>query len=200
MKCKKSEISLWFRYVLFFLYKVSADFCHLNTDSRHIHSFLRAAEFGFTVQSCSPPAFPACRAENTTFLPGALLTTGLAEQVENYYPALSCQCPNRCRLFQASLSKWIPSGLADQLWRSGILAQQQMLFFLAGHGAQARDCSKGENMPPAVAGPLQRAVNSPTHSAAARHTDSVAGAAGPRAGAARLCLQSTSPIAHMHGC
>lgn len=86
------------------------------------------------------------------FLPGALLTAGLAEQVENDYPTLSYQCPNRCWLFQASLPKWIPSGLGDQLWRSGILAQEQMLFFFAGHGAQARDCSKGENMSPAVAG------------------------------------------------
>lgn len=134
------------------------------------------------------------------FLPGALLTTGLAEQAENDYPTLSCQCPNRCWLFQASLSKWIPSGLADQLWRSGILAQEQMLLFFAGHGAQARDCSKGENMPPAVAGLLQRAGNSPTCSAAAKHTDSVADTAGPRAGAAWLCLQSTSPIAHIQGC
>lgn len=92
------------------------------------------------------------------------------------------------------------SGLADQLGRSGILAQEQMLFFLAGHGAQARDYSTGENMPPAVAGLLQRAANSPTHNTAARHSDSVAGTAGPRAGAAQLCLQGTSPMAHMHGC
>ena len=69
---------------------------------------------------------------------------------------------------QACLSKCIPSGLAAQLGRSGILAQEQMLF-LAGHGAQARDYSTGENMPPAVAGLLQRAANSPTHNTAARH-------------------------------
>lgn len=57
-----------------------------------------------------------------TFRYGALLTAELAEQVENYYPTVSCQRPDRCWLFQASLSKWIPSDLADQLWKSGILA------------------------------------------------------------------------------
>ena len=137
-KSKKLEISLWFRCVGFFLCKVSADFCHLKTDSKHAHAFRRAAEFGFIIESCSPPAFPARKAENTMFLPQALLTAGLAEQVENDYPTLSCQCPNRCWLFQASLSQWIPSGLADRLWGSGILAQEQGLFFLAGPGAGAR--------------------------------------------------------------
>lgn len=37
-----------------------------------------------------------------------------------------------------------------------------MVCFLAGLGAQGRDCSKGESMPPAAAGLLQEAVNSPT--------------------------------------
>lgn len=31
----------------FFLCKVSADFCHLNTDYREVRAFLRVAEFGF---------------------------------------------------------------------------------------------------------------------------------------------------------
>lgn len=44
------------------------------------------------------------KTEDTMFLPEALLTT---EQVENDYPTLSCQCPDRCRLFQGSLSEWI---------------------------------------------------------------------------------------------
>lgn len=60
-----------------------------------------------------------------------------------------------------------PSGLADQLWGSGILAQEQILFF----PCQGRDCSKDEIMlplPPAVAGLLQ-CRNSPTHSAIVQH-------------------------------
>lgn len=39
---------------------------------------------------------------------------------------------------QACLSG-CPSGLADQLWGCGILAQEHILFFLARHGAQGRD-------------------------------------------------------------
>lgn len=134
------------------------------------------------------------------FLSGALHAAGLAEQVENGYPTLSRQCPNRCLLFQASLSEWIPSGLACQLWQSGILAQEQTLFFLAGQEAQSRGWSKAENKPPAVAGLLQKAANSPARSAAARHSASVAGTAASRAAAAWLCLQSTSPIARVRGC
>lgn len=68
----------------------------------------------------------------------ALHAAGLAEQVGNSYPTLSCQRPNRCLPLQASLSEWIPSGLACQLWQSGILAQEQTLFFLAGQEAQSR--------------------------------------------------------------
>lgn len=57
---ERLQISLWFSYVgLFFLCKVSVDFCHFNSDSRHVHTFLRADKFGFTIESCSPPAFPA---------------------------------------------------------------------------------------------------------------------------------------------
>lgn len=141
----------------------------MNTNSRQVPAFPRAAEFGFLL-NLAHPNFPACRAKNSAFLPGALVSIGLAEQVENDYPALSCQRPNRCWLFQASLCKWIPSGLADRSWRSGILAWEQMLCFLAGHGAQARDYSKGENLPPAAVGPLQGAANSPTHSVAARYS------------------------------
>lgn len=42
-----------------------------------------------------------------------------------------------------------------------------MLFFLDGHRAQAGDYSKSGDMPPDVAGLVQRAANSPTPNAAA---------------------------------
>lgn len=129
-------------------------------------SILSLGQFGFPTESCLLPAFPACKTENTMFLPGALLTAGLAEQVENGYPTLSCQCPNRCWLFQASLSGFLLAWLISCGGPGFLLGSKCSS---AGHGAQARDYGKGENTPPAFAGLLQRAANSPTHIAAARH-------------------------------
>lgn len=83
---------------------------------------------------------------------------------------------------------------------SGILASSKCSSFLLGMGHRQGTIAKGENKSPTIAGLLQRAVDNPTQNAAARHSHFVTGTAGPRAGAACLCLQGTSPIAHMYGC
>lgn len=146
MKWKTSQIGLWFRYMgLFFCARlvltsvtstVIQGMSLLSLGQTSLVLLLNLVHHLLSLHT---------KTEDTMFLPRALLRT---EHLENYYPTVSCQCPNRSCLLQSSLSKWISfcSGWSVVgIWDSCSGANT---LFPCRHGAQGRDRSKDEIMFP----------------------------------------------------